>query len=264
MRTSKKNTIIAGVFSLIVGFIGGKVIGINNKQDFKNDQNLENNQTFNIVLDGELQTISPDDYIKVMEEKTELSSKIYQLKVENSELVEKNKNLNEEILKINNKIKEMSMQEQENDIIYLNEEDDSDNLPNEKYINLLSQQKPYYMTDYVELVSDDNNITMAGNDYYDGIKICADGYFVLFNLDGKYKKLKFDIGHVDYSRMNTGKVDIYLDNLDTNPVKTIEVDPEGLVQTFEMDLDYALQMKIKTTCDSQGVWFGIVNMRVME
>ena len=85
-------------------------------------------------------------------------------------------------------------------------------------------------------------------------KRTTDGAYALFNLDGKYSHLEFDLGHVDDSRMGHG---IYRFYLDGKLVKSITVNPEDLVKHYEIELNNALQMKI--TADVYGL-YALTNM----
>lgn len=62
--------------------------------------------------------------------------------------------------------------------------------------------------------------------------------------------------------MEYGEVHIYVDKLDSNPVKIIPVDPEGMVETYEIELNGAKQLKIATVADRQSIGVGIVNIEV--
>lgn len=50
------------------------------------------------------------------------------------------------------------------------------------------------MTDYVHII--ENNIKMCGVSYSNGLKMACDGHYALFNLDGNYEKMRFQVGHV--------------------------------------------------------------------
>ena len=94
---------------------------------------------------------------------------------------------------------------------------------------------------------------MSGVSYTHGFILYNHGY-ALFNLNGNYKTLSVDIGHVDNSTMDNTTIEVYLDG-DLSQV--IEVGAEDLVTHFDIDLHNALQLKIVKT----GGWsnYGFAN-----
>ena len=105
---------------------------------------------------------------------------------------------------------------------------------------------PYESSGYEERAS----ITMAGTQYTNGFVLDA-GYneaYAIYNLNGKYNTLEFDMGHIDGSQMSNVTFEIYLDG---QPVKTIDATAEGLPVHYTIQLDGAKQMKINSTG-----WFG--------
>ena len=97
-------------------------------------------------------------------------------------------------------------------------------------------------------------VEMAGKTYANALESWTDGAYALFNLDGKYSHLEFDLGHVDNSQMGHG---IYRFYLGGKLVKSITVNPEDLVKHYEIELNNALQMKI--TADVYGI-YALTNM----
>lgn len=84
---------------------------------------------------------------------------------------------------------------------------------------------------------------MAGQTYTHGF-ILDEGYnnaHALFNLNGKYDVLEFDLGHIDGSAMDDATIEIYLDG---DIVEVIDVEAQDMPQHFTISLDGALQMKI--------------------
>lgn len=119
-------------------------------------------------------------------------------------------------------------------------------IENSKPQNLLVACPPYESSGYEERAS----ITMAGTQYTNCFVLDA-GYneaYAIYNLDGKYNTLEFDMGHIDGTQMSNVTFEIYLDG---QPVKTIDATAEGLPVHYTIQLDGAKQLKINSTG-----WFG--------
>lgn len=82
-------------------------------------------------------------------------------------------------------------------------------------------------------------ITMAGQKYANGCRLGM----ALFNLNGKYDTLSFDVGHVDNTRMNNSTLYIYLDG---ELAFSLDLASEMMPQHYEVKLHGALQMKMQT------------------
>ena len=82
-------------------------------------------------------------------------------------------------------------------------------------------------------------IKMDGKSYTNGFKI--NGH-ALFNLDGRYDTLEFDVGHTDYVD-DDKELLIYLDG---SLVRTVEIKAEELVKHVRIPLNGALQLKLDT------------------
>lgn len=67
----------------------------------------------------------------------------------------------------------------------------------------------------------------------------------LFNLNGQYSTLSFDVGHLDGHSGSDRQLEIYLDG-DLSQV--IEIPKEAMVKHFDISLHNALQMKIVVDC----------------
>lgn len=97
---------------------------------------------------------------------------------------------------------------------------------------------------------------MGGETYGRGFKqYGAPWNFALFNLNGHYKTLEFDMGHIDGSGMAPGTYEFYLDG---QLAKTVSMDAEDRVQHITIPLNYALQMKI-VPIESADVAYGFAN-----
>ena len=119
-------------------------------------------------------------------------------------------------------------------------------IENSRPQSLLAVCPPYESNGYEERAS----ITMAGTQYTNCFVLDA-GYneaYAIYNLNGKYATLEFDMGHIDGTQMSNVTFEIYLDG---KPVKTIDAKAEGLPVHYTIQLDGAKQMKINSTG-----WFG--------
>ncbi len=93
---------------------------------------------------------------------------------------------------------------------------------------------------------------MDGKTYSNGINSYGKGD-ALFNLDGRFSSLSFDIGHEE--EVSKEKNITFI--VDGKEVKTITLEPEQLVEHVTIPLNYGLQLKIVV---DRSV--GIANMTV--
>lgn len=86
--------------------------------------------------------------------------------------------------------------------------------------------------------------SMDGKTYMNGFTFSFtwSEVFAIWNLDGKYKTLEFDIGHIDRFQADK-QVLIYLDG---TLAKTISVKGEEMVKHVSIPLNGAMQLKITT------------------
>ena len=122
-------------------------------------------------------------------------------------------------------------------------------VPGEKQY-LLSVCPPYQTEDYKAPAT----LTMAGQKYANGF-YCGD--YALFNLNGQYDTLSFDIGHIDGEDMYESTINIYLDN---ELVFSLDLDGEMMVEHYEIPLHSALQMKIESDYDGRS--YAMANIEV--
>lgn len=100
---------------------------------------------------------------------------------------------------------------------------------------------PPYQTNYLNELT---TVNMAGKKYANAFKIGHDSWYggwALFNLDGQYNTLSFDIGHIDGKNMFDATIEIHLDG---QVVFSVDLTPEMLPTHYEVPLHGALQMKI--------------------
>ncbi len=97
-------------------------------------------------------------------------------------------------------------------------------------------------------------VTIGGKDYSNVVEIGGGGH-ALFRLDGKYKNLSFEIGRLDTRSSKDVTMNIYLDG---ELALTKKLNGDDLPQKVNLDLKYALQMKIELT-DNVNTAYGLVN-----
>lgn len=129
---------------------------------------------------------------------------------------------------------------------------------------------PPYETDYGYYAANGNttdgtnSFKMAGQSYSRGFMVafCAEdvGTNVLFNLNGQYSTLDFDLGPVDGHSGLPLLLKFYLDGELT---ETIEMTSEDLPRHCSVNLNRALQMKVvAVSAEGNGWWetpYGIAN-----
>ena len=107
--------------------------------------------------------------------------------------------------------------------------------PNTNVVDLWKDNPPY------ESDISTTKCTIAGEAYYD-VSVFGGLDYAVFNLDGKYNTLEFDMGHVDGSGKQDGQLDIILDG-QTNT--SAAVGWSDLPKHFVIDLHNAQQMKME-------------------
>ena len=114
---------------------------------------------------------------------------------------------------------------------------------------------PPYQTDYYD---EPVTITMAGQKYTKGF-IGTRYYtnYALFNLNGQYSTLEFDVGHIDGQGMYDATLNVYLDG---QLAFTKDLTSEMMPQHCSVPLNRALQMKIEVT--NNAACYGIANITV--
>ena len=108
-------------------------------------------------------------------------------------------------------------------------------------------------------------ITMAGqrytNSYFLGSSTgFGDGGYsgwALYNLNGEYSTLSFDVGHIDGQSMDDSSLSVYLDGQLTF---TTDLTSKMLVTHYDVPLNGALQMELRTS--RYGGRYGLTNLEV--
>lgn len=125
--------------------------------------------------------------------------------------------------------------------------------------NYLLSVCPPYQIDGLETPT---TVSMAGEKYANCLTWYETAYgyptgYALFNLNGKYEKMTFTVGHIDGEDMEKAQYNIYLDG---ELVFSLELDPEMLPREYTVPLNGALQMKIEATHPRYA--FALADVRV--
>lgn len=104
-------------------------------------------------------------------------------------------------------------------------------------------------------------ITMAGqmytNSYWLGSKDSYWSGWALYNLNGEYDTLSFDVGHVDGRPMDESILSIFLDG---QLAFTTDLTGKMLVAHYDVPLHGALQMELRT--GDYGGYYGLANLEI--
>ena len=146
--------------------------------------------------------------------------------------------------------------------LFYNEEDQMINKVTK--INALSTNVIYEGTGYdVVKSSDGKEILMGSQSYTEGLVVWDDeslfgggnGY-ALFDLQGKYSKLEFDVGRTNEYEKENVELKVYLDG---ECREIYQLDAETPPKHFEVTLNYANSMKLEISGGTR-VKYGFVNM----
>ena len=111
-----------------------------------------------------------------------------------------------------------------------------------------------YETDMTVLEQAGKSLVMMGKTYSQGL---TDGNSrALYNLDGMYKSVEMDIGHIDGGWDNEGVVNFYVDG---ELVDTYDLTSEMQTQHIKVDLNRGLQLKIETK-NYATTFYGLCNI----
>lgn len=117
---------------------------------------------------------------------------------------------------------------------------------------------PYQTTHYT--VYDNKELeffTMMGREYYQGVlgNNSYDEKIALYNLDGDFTSVSFEVGHLDNASTKSAKLHVYTDN---DLVKTVELTGEMTTQTITINTVNVQQLKFAGT--SNYGRYGIANV----
>lgn len=222
MKTSTKNTIITGIFSLAVGVLG--TLGITST--------VKNEIIINI--DGKKVSVDSSEYSTMY---TVLEEERDSLKSQYETLESRYQTLESEYNVLKKQLDDSQTEAQSNS-------DTIETYPTNT-IYLMKDCPPYEGTN-THLYDDSDGFKMNGNAYSNGFTYGSPGpsedYYVLFNLAGKYTSIEFDIGHVD----NTGDYDcaliVYCNG---NYYTTIEKTADSIVSHETLDVSGIQQLKFE-------------------
>lgn len=120
--------------------------------------------------------------------------------------------------------------------------------------------EPYQGTDYSYYSGDSANyFSMMGKKYTQGLFLRGwNGASGLFNLDGKYASIEFDLGHIDNDGAGSATIYFYVDG---KLVQEIEVSGEMQTKHISIPVNYGLQLKIeKGNFDYHNAVYGLANL----
>lgn len=110
---------------------------------------------------------------------------------------------------------------------------------------------PPYQSRYIDTPT---TFKMSGQTYTHGFTASTGNTgYAMFNLNGNYSTLSFDLGHIDSTHLTDTQICIYLDG---ELSQVIDASAEGMVTHFDVPLHNALQLKI--AWDGTG-WSAYVN-----
>lgn len=131
------------------------------------------------------------------------------------------------------------------------------------YIGEQPGQKQYLLSVcppfQTERYSTPTTFKMAGDTYSHGFVLDCHGGSALFNLNGQYSTLEFDLAYTDSSNKAACNVNIYLDE---QLVKNIVMGHEDLPQHFIIPLNGALKMKIENVEYGNMAKYGFANVEI--
>lgn len=120
-----------------------------------------------------------------------------------------------------------------------------------------------YQTDVgCDIYSNDaaEHFTMMGKSYTQGFTSFYDNSYALFNLDGRYASIEFDVGHVDNGNFG-GNSTLHI-LVDGKPVQDIELTGDMQTKHVSVPVNYGLQVKFAR----EGTYglFGVANLVGVE
>ena len=112
-------------------------------------------------------------------------------------------------------------------------------------VQYLMEVCPPYQTDKYKEFKNGTSFSMAGKNFTNGFTLSGWAHsgdaFALFDLNGKYKTVKMNMGHVDDTDMNERTIVFYVDNQE---VERYKIDGNYYPKQIEINVNYGLQLKI--------------------
>ncbi len=125
-----------------------------------------------------------------------------------------------------------------------------------------------YLTDIMDAYSSNRyakytpengkSFSMGGTKYTNGFVLGSYSGEASFNLNGKYKTVTFDMGHVDGTNNADGTIQIYVDN---KLIDEYEVGYSDIPKTISIPVNYGLQLQFKKGSDSGYIGFGNITIQ---
>lgn len=254
-----KAAVVAAIITAIAT-LGASIITVYQPLKSENDalhqQNEElQEQNYALVIESQEENTSVQSSIATFKKR------ISDLEADNSALQSENFTLQanydaalDEIDRLKEKLSELISNSTE--IAAVSPNNESIETPNVQSYNFVEVMNPYESQGY----SKPNTITMMGNTYTSGFMLdFLTSGFALFNLDGTYDMLEFDMGHIDGSAMESASFDVYLDG---KFIETIELSPGMRITHTSIPLNHAIQMKIAFSVVAYYPKYGFVNTKI--
>lgn len=123
---------------------------------------------------------------------------------------------------------------------------------------LLDIIKPYSTSEYYNEYINGETFKMGGKEYTNGFTLDTHSSYALFNLEGKYSTISFNIGHCDETDMNDAELKIYCDGVLKS---TKKIDKEALPQKISVDITGVKQIKFELG-EEWNTYYGFGNVIV--
>lgn len=214
-----KAAVITGVCGIIAGAVSGSLITSTVTMNNSTNNNTNNNTIVITSESGEEEIVTAQDY--------------EQMKMDNQELEEENRKLQESIASN----RQASLETEEK---------------NKNFFETI------YDGDGYEKYNSSNNtgeLKIGGKGYTDALELWGGTPFALFNLDGKYQTIKFDIGRVDDSQIVDVTLRIYLNDSKSGEYT---INAETPLTPIQVQVAGATTMKIELSGDGYKQ-YGLVN-----
>ena len=214
-----KAAVITGVCGIIAGAVSGSLITSTVTMNNSTNNNTNNNTIVITSESGEEEIVTAQDY--------------EQMKMDNQELEEENRKLQESIASN----RQASLETEEK---------------NKNFFETI------YDGDGYEKYNSSNNtgeLKIGGKGYTDALELWGGTPFALFNLDGEYQTIKFDIGRVDDSQIVDVTLRIYLNDSKSGEYT---INGETPLTPIQVQVAGATTMKIELSGDGYKQ-YGLVN-----
>lgn len=124
--------------------------------------------------------------------------------------------------------------------------------------------EPYQTDKYSYTYSNDptKHFTMMGAKYTQGFVTSSNwgDATALFNLDGRYSSIEFDLGHIDKGSNSIGILHIFVDG---KLVQDIDLAGDMQTKHISVPVNYGLQLKLVREDTSTNLWpgeYGVANL----